>query len=55
MGLAARQQGDGKLLVLLNPHATPERLRSDVQDVLGHLIGTGLLAWVGGPRKLGLP
>ncbi|MEE1814270.1 hypothetical protein PUR59_04440 [Streptomyces sp. SP18ES09] len=54
MALAARYE-DGELLVLLNPQATPERIRDDLASTLGHFISNGLLAWTGGPQEQGLP
>ncbi|MER8233538.1 hypothetical protein [Streptomyces sp. NPDC094049] len=36
---------EGQLLVLLNPEATPEKLRDDLAANLGHLIGSGILVW----------
>ncbi|MFE2556037.1 hypothetical protein ACFXGT_08365 [Streptomyces sp. NPDC059352] len=53
MALAAREQ-DGQLLMLLNPEATPERLRDDLASILGHLFDHGLITW-SNPQEPGLP
>ncbi|MFE6225420.1 hypothetical protein [Streptomyces sp. NPDC057854] len=55
VGLAAAVGEGGLLTLLLNPQATPERIRDDLAGVLGHLTGSGLLGWTSGPQQLGLP
>lgn len=54
MGLAAGVGEDGRLTLLLNPHADPERVRDDLASILNHFLGSGLLVW-GGPQEQGLP
>ncbi|MFE1344962.1 hypothetical protein [Streptomyces sp. NPDC058757] len=55
MGLAAGRGDSGQLVLLLDPRATPDRLRDDLASILGHLIDDGLLSWAGGPQEPGLP
>ncbi|MFB7278114.1 hypothetical protein ACFCZV_13480 [Streptomyces hydrogenans] len=55
MGLAAGRDEEGRLVLLLNPGATPERLRDDLASVLGHFFDHGLIAWTGTPQQPGIP
>ncbi|MFE0651403.1 hypothetical protein ACFVZH_22720 [Streptomyces sp. NPDC059534] len=54
MGLAAGVGEDGRLTLLLNPQATPERVRDDLDSILGHFLDSGHLVW-GDLQKPGLP